>query len=50
MVKPIPEGYPRVTPYLIVDGASAGDRLLQLGARRHRAHAHARARGQGRPR
>jgi PhnB protein len=22
MVKPIPEGYPRVTPYLIVDGAS----------------------------
>jgi PhnB protein len=23
MVKPIPEGYPRVTPYLIVDGASA---------------------------
>src|ERR687895_304237 len=23
MVKPIPEGYPRVTPYLIVDGAAA---------------------------
>jgi len=23
MVKPIPEGYPRVTPYLMVDGASA---------------------------
>jgi PhnB protein len=23
MVKPIPEGYPRVTPYLIVDGATA---------------------------
>jgi PhnB protein len=23
MVKPIPESYPRVTPYLIVDGASA---------------------------
>jgi PhnB protein len=23
MLKPIPEGYPRVTPYLIVDGASA---------------------------
>ena len=23
MVEPIPEGYPRVTPYLIVDGASA---------------------------
>jgi PhnB protein len=23
MVNPIPEGYPRVTPYLIVDGASA---------------------------
>jgi PhnB protein len=23
MVKPIPDGYPRVTPYLIVDGASA---------------------------
>jgi PhnB protein len=23
MVKPIPEGYPRITPYLIVDGASA---------------------------
>ena len=23
MAKPIPEGYPRVTPYLIVDGASA---------------------------
>lgn len=23
MVKPIPEGYPRVTPYLIVEGASA---------------------------
>ena len=23
MVKPIPEGHPRVTPYLIVDGASA---------------------------
>jgi PhnB protein len=23
MVKPIPEDYPRVTPYLIVDGASA---------------------------
>ena len=23
MTKPIPEGYPRVTPYLIVDGASA---------------------------
>jgi PhnB protein len=23
MVQPIPEGYPRVTPYLIVDGASA---------------------------
>ena len=23
MVKPIPEGYPHVTPYLIVDGASA---------------------------
>jgi PhnB protein len=22
MVKPIPEGYPRLTPYLIVDGAS----------------------------
>ena len=22
MVNPIPEGYPRVTPYLIVDGAS----------------------------
>ena len=22
MVKPIPDGYPRVTPYLIVDGAS----------------------------
>jgi PhnB protein len=23
MVEPIPEGYPRVTPYLIVDGAAA---------------------------
>jgi PhnB protein len=23
MIKPIPDGYPRVTPYLIVDGASA---------------------------
>ena len=23
MTKPIPEGYPRLTPYLIVDGASA---------------------------
>ena len=23
MVKPIPDGYPRVTPYLMVDGASA---------------------------
>jgi PhnB protein len=23
MVKPIPDGYPTVTPYLIVDGASA---------------------------
>lgn len=23
MVKPIPDGYPRVTPYLVVDGASA---------------------------
>jgi PhnB protein len=23
MVQPIPDGYPRVTPYLIVDGASA---------------------------
>jgi PhnB protein len=23
MVKPIPEGYPRVTPYLMVDGASS---------------------------
>ncbi len=23
MVNPIPEGYPRVTPYLVVDGASA---------------------------
>jgi len=23
MVKPIPDGYPRVTPYLIIDGASA---------------------------
>ena len=23
MVKPIPDGYPRVTPYLIVDGASS---------------------------
>jgi PhnB protein len=23
MVKPIPDGFPRVTPYLIVDGASA---------------------------
>ena len=23
MVKPIPDGYPRVTPYLIVDGAGA---------------------------
>ena len=23
MVNPIPEGYPRVTPYLIIDGASA---------------------------
>jgi PhnB protein len=23
MVRPIPDGYPRVTPYLIVDGASA---------------------------
>ena len=23
MVKPIPDGYPRVTPYLIVDGGSA---------------------------
>jgi PhnB protein len=23
MVKPMPDGYPRVTPYLIVDGASA---------------------------
>lgn len=23
MVKPIPEGYPRVSPYLIVDGATA---------------------------
>ena len=23
MVKPIPDGYPRFTPYLIVDGASA---------------------------
>ncbi|HSF01918.1 MAG TPA: VOC family protein [Solirubrobacterales bacterium] len=23
MAKPIPEGYPRATPYLIVDGASA---------------------------
>jgi PhnB protein len=23
MVQPIPEGYPRVTPYLIVDGASS---------------------------
>jgi PhnB protein len=23
MAKPIPEGYPRVTPYLVVDGASA---------------------------
>jgi PhnB protein len=23
MVKPVPEGYPRVMPYLIVDGASA---------------------------
>ena len=23
MVKPVPEGYPRVTPYLIVDGAGA---------------------------
>ena len=22
MTKPIPEGYPRVTPYLIVDGAA----------------------------
>ena len=22
MVQPIPEGYPRVTPYLICDGAS----------------------------
>lgn len=23
-VQPIPEGYPRVTPYLCVDGAAAG--------------------------
>jgi PhnB protein len=23
MVKPLPDGYPRVTPYLVVDGASA---------------------------
>ncbi len=23
-VKPIPDGYPVVTPYLIVDGAAAG--------------------------
>ena len=23
MAKPIPDGYPRVTPYLIIDGASA---------------------------
>ena len=35
MVNPIPEGYPRVTPYLIVDGAAAAIEFYEavLGAR-----------------
>jgi len=35
MVKPIPDGYPRVTPYLIVDGAAAAIEFYEsvLGAR-----------------
>ena len=44
MVKPIPDGYPRVTPYLIVDGASAAIDFYNDGARRQGAHAHGRAR------
>lgn len=37
MVKPIPDGYPRVTPYLIVDGASAAIDFYTsvLGATEH---------------
>ena len=36
MAKPIPDGYPRVSPYLIVDGANAAiDFYVSvLGARR----------------
>jgi PhnB protein len=35
MAKPIPDGYPRVTPYLIIDGASAAIDFYRsvLGAR-----------------
>ena len=35
MVNPIPDGYPRVTPYLIVDGAGAAIDFYTSGARRH---------------
>ena len=49
-VKPIPDGYPQVTPYLIVDGAGAAIDFYSEGARRHRADAHAGARRQDRPR
>ena len=35
-VKPIPDGYHTVTPYLIVKGAAQRHRVLQEGVRRHR--------------
>ena len=39
-VAPIPAGYHSVTPYLIVDGAAQGDRLLQARVRGGRAVSH----------
>ena len=48
MVKPIPDGYHSVTPYLILSAAGdaiAFDCLLQKGARRDRGDAHGRSGG-----
>ncbi len=44
-VKPIPDGYHSVTPYLDHRRRRQGDRLLQEGLRRHREDADARPRG-----
>jgi hypothetical protein len=49
-VKPIPEGYHSVTPYLCVKGAAQAIRILQKGSFGHRTDAHIAPQRQSRPR